>query len=157
MTGKSNFKLVALSAILTMLLVVPALAQGKDGAGEWFKEHRIQMIKQLKLAPDKEKAVIAVGDKYTTQRQELIAGLKKAHADLQAALAAANPDEAKVKELVTTLTTAQDKLFATFKNQRDEELALMTPVEQGKYLLALGKWRQEMISKGKEKAGKGKK
>ena len=33
----------------------------------------------------------------------------------------------------------------------------MTPIEQGKYFLALGKWHHEIISKGKEKAGKGKK
>ncbi len=157
MTGRFNFKLMALCAILTMLLVVPAQAQGKDDAGEKFKERRIQMIKQLKLAPDKEKAVLAVGDKYDAQRRELIANLKKAHADLEAALAPGSPDEAKVKELVTAFTAAQDKLFASLKSQRDEELALMTPVEQGKYFLALGKWRHEMISKGKEKAGKAKK
>ncbi len=157
MTGRFNFRLVALCAILTMLLVVPALAQGKGGPGEKFKERRIQLIKQLKLAPDKEKAVLEVGDKYDTQRRDLIAGLKKAHADLEAALAPPNPDEAKVKELIAASTTAQDKLFASLKSQRDEELALMTPIEQGKYLLALGKWRHEMISKGKEKAGKGQK
>ncbi len=157
MARRFNLKMVALCALLTILLVIPALAQGKAEPGEKFKERRIQMIKQLKLAPDKEKAVLAVGDKYDTQRQELITALKKAHADLEAALAAPSPDEAKVKELITAFTAAQDKLFATLKSQRDEEMALMTPIEQGKYFLALGKWRHEMISQGKEKAGKGKK
>ena len=65
--------------------------------------------------------------------QEIIASIKKANEELQAATAAANPDEAKLKQLVSTLTTAQDKLFASFKSQRDEELALMTPVEQARY------------------------
>ena len=43
-------------------------------------------------------------------------------------------------------------MFATFKNQRDEELALMTPAEQAKYLLTLGQWRQKMMDKRDEKA-----
>lgn len=157
MTGKLNFKLVALCAILTAMMAVPASGQAKDEWGEKFKERKIQMIKALKLAPDKEKAMLAVEDKFAAQRREVIAALKKSQDELQAALAAANPDEAKVKALVSALTGGQDSLFNSFQSQRNEELALMTPIEQGKYLLALGKWRQEMMTKGKEKAGKGKK
>ena len=41
-------------------------------------------------------------------------------------------------------------MFATFKNQRDEEMGLMTAGEQGKYLLEMGNWRQEMMKKMKE-------
>jgi hypothetical protein len=43
-------------------------------------------------------------------------------------------------------------MFTSFKNQRDEELALMTPAEQAKYLIVLGQWRQKMMDKRKEKA-----
>ena len=96
------------------------------------------MIKQLKLAPEKEKAILAVEDKYAGGRTEIMAGVKKADVDLQAALEAADPDEAKVKKLVRAVTACQDKMFISFKNQRDKELALMTPVEQGKYLIMLG-------------------
>ena len=115
------------------------------------------MIKELKLAPEKEKAILAVEDKYARERKEIIAGVKKANDDLQAALAAATPDEAKLKELVSALTAGQDKMFASFKNQRDEELALMTPVEQAKYLLVLGQWRQKMMDKRDKKAAAEKK
>ena len=78
--------------------------------------------------------------------------VKKANEDLQAALAAAKPDEAKLKELVSALTADQDKMFASFKSQRDEELALMTPLEQAKYLIILGQWRQKMMNKRDQKA-----
>jgi hypothetical protein len=71
---------------------------------------------------------------------------------LQAALAAGTPDEAKLKELVSALTAGQDKMFASFKNQRDEELALMTPAEQANYLIILGQWRQKMMDKRDQKA-----
>jgi hypothetical protein len=153
MKGKFNFKLVALCAILSAMLVMPALGQvkvkGEEGAR---KEQKDQMVKEMKLAPEKEKAMLAVGAKYAEERKAIIAGVKKANEDLRAALAAAKPDEAKIKELVSALTAGQDKMFASFKNQRDEELALMTPAEQGKYLLVMGQWRQKMMDKRTKKA-----
>ena len=136
---------------------MPALGQAKGEEAAVYKEKKDQMIKELKLAPEKEKAVLAVEDKYATERKDIVAGVKKANDDLQAALAAANPDEAKLKELVSALTAGQDKIFASFKNQRDEELALMTPVEQAKYLMVLGQWRQKMMNKRDKKAAAGKK
>jgi len=93
-----------------------------------------------------------VEDKYLGERQETIASVKKAYEELQAAAAAANPDEAKLKQLVSTLTAAQDKLFASFKSQRDEELALMTPLEQARYFQVLAQWRQKMMGKRHPKA-----
>jgi Spy/CpxP family protein refolding chaperone len=154
MKGKFNFKLVALCAILSAMLVMPALGQvkvkGEEGAR--VKAQKDQMIKELKLAPEKEKAMLAVGDKYSRERKEIVAGVKKANEDLRAAVGAATPDEAKLKELVSALTAGQDKMFASFKNQRDEELALMTPAEQAKYLLVMGEWRQKKMDKRKQKA-----
>ena len=138
MNGKLNFKLGTLCAILSAMLLMPALGQAKGEAAAGYKEQKDQMIKELKLAPEKEKAVLAVEDKYAKERKDIVAGVKKANDDLQAALAAANPDEAKLKELVSALTAGQDKMFASFKNQRDEELALMTPAEQAEYLIGTG-------------------
>jgi len=148
MSSRFYSKLVALCTILSAMLVVPALGQGKDEAGE-VKE-KAQMIKQLKLTPDKEKAALAMEVKYAKERTELIASMKKSNDDLKASLAAANPDEAKVKGLVSAITTGQDNLFTSFKKQRDEEMALMTPVEQGKYLVAMSQWHQKMMEKSKE-------
>jgi Spy/CpxP family protein refolding chaperone len=152
MKGKFNFKLGALCAILSAMLLIPTLGQAKEGEGARYKEKRNQMIKELKLAPEKEKAILAVEDKYAGERKEIIAGVKKTNEDMQAALKAANPDEAKLKELVSALIAGQDKLFASFKNQRDDELSLMSPVEQAKYLLVLGQWRHKMMGKRNWKA-----
>jgi hypothetical protein len=157
MKGKFNFKLGVLGAILSAMLVMPALGQAKGEEGAQFKEKREQMVKELKLAPEKEKAILAVADKYARERKEIVDGVKKANVDLQAALGAATPDEVKLKELVSALTAGQDKMFASFKNQRDEELALMTPAEQAKYLLTLGQWRQKMMDKRDKKAAEEKK
>ena len=150
MQGKLNFKLGALCAILGAMLLMPALGQAVE-EGAHYKAQKDQIIKELKLAPEKEKAMLAVEDKYARERTDIIAGIKKANDELQAAMAATNPDEAKLKELVSALTTDQDKMFASFKNQRDEELALMTPAEQAKYLIVLGQWRQKMMEQRKKK------
>ena len=152
MKGKFNFKLGALCAILSTMLLMPALGQAKGEEAAVQKDKKDQIIKELKLAPEKEKAILAVEDKYARERKDIIAGVTKANDDLQAMVATAKPDEAKLKELVSALTAGQDKMFASFKNQREEELALMTPAEQAKYLLVLGQWRQKMMDKRDQKA-----
>jgi Spy/CpxP family protein refolding chaperone len=154
MKGKFNFQLGVLCAILALVLVVPALAQPKGEMGGQLKEMKGQILKQLKLAPDKEKAFMAADDKFAAERQKIIAGLKQSQKDLEAALEADKPDPAKINDLVCALTAGQDKLFASFKNQRDEELALLSPVQRGKYLLAMSQWRHQMMEKCmKEEAG----
>jgi hypothetical protein len=157
MKAKLNFKLGALCAILSAMLLMPALVQAKGEEAAIHQAKKDQMIKELKLAPEKEKAVLAVEDKYAAERKEIVAGVKKANDDLQAALTAATPDEAKLKAGVSALTASQDKMFASFKNQRDEELALLTPVEQAKYLMVMGQWRQKMMKKRDQKAAAEKK
>jgi Spy/CpxP family protein refolding chaperone len=146
MKGKFNFKLGTLCAILSAMLVMPALGQAKeDSWGEMHKMRRATAVKELKLSPEKAKDFNAVEEKYAKERQELIERLKKSQAELQNAMAAATPDEAKIKGLVTAIRADQDKMAKSFKSQFDEELALMTPVQQGQYLLTLHKWREEMM------------
>lgn len=151
MSRKFNIKLVAICAVLSAMLVVPALGQDKEAGGARYKAQQDKIIKELKLAPEKEKAVLAVKDKYAKERPDLIANMKKANDELKTALAAATPDEAKVKELVNAVTAGQDNLFGSFKKQREEEMGLMTPIEQGKYLMAMSQWRQKMMEKHKKK------
>ncbi len=142
---KFNFKLGALCAILSAMLLMPALGQAKeDSWGEMHKMRRATAVKELKLSPEKAKDFNAVEEKYAKERQELIERLKKSQTELQTAVAA-TPDEAKLRGLVTAIRADQDKMAQSFKSQLDEELALMTPVQQGQYLLTLHKWREEMM------------
>ena len=146
MKGKANFLSVVISLILTGLFLVPALVQAKeDYWSAMHKMRRATVVKELKLSPEKAKAFNAVEEKYAKDRQELVNRLKKSEAELQTAVAAAPPDEAKIKGLVTAIRADQDKMAQSFKSQFDQELALMTPVQQGQYLLTLHKWREEMM------------
>ena len=147
MKGKLIFKLWALSAILSILLVVPALGQTDEELGKQLKDYKAQTFEQLKLNADKTKALVAVEEKYSKQRGEIVDNSKKAWDALQAGLAAANPDEAKVKGLVKAYIDAQSKLFSSFREELDAELAQMSPVQQGKYLVAMEAWRQKCMPK----------
>jgi hypothetical protein len=150
MKGKLIFKLGVLSTILSVLLVVPALgqtAQTNEELGKQLKDYKAQTLKELKIAQDKEKALMAVEDKYSLMRGEIVESSKKAWDNLQAALAAPNPDEGKVKWAVAAYIDAQGKLFQSYRSELDEELAQMSPIQQGKYLVAMEKWRQQCMPK----------
>lgn len=150
MKGRLIVKLGALCTILSFLLVMPALGQTgqtNEALGKQLKDYKANILKELKVSPDKEKALVAVEEKYSLQRGEIVDNSKKAWDTLQAALAAPKSDEAKVKEAVAAYIDAQAKLFTSFKQQLDEELAQMSPVQQGKYLVAMEKWRQQCMPK----------
>ena len=144
MKGKLIFKLGALSTILSFLLVIPALGQLNEDLGKKLCAYKAQTLKELKIAPDKEKKLLALEEKCVVAREKIIADLKKCKEDLEAALAVASPDEAKVKGLVNAFTAAQLDLFNSFRNELNEEMAQMTPLQQGKYLMAMERWRQDM-------------
>ena len=140
MKGKSHFLSSAIFLILTSLLLVPALGQAKEDS--WAEKHKMRraaLVKELKLSPEKAKDFNAVEEKYAKDRQELVARLKKSQAELQKALAAATPDEAKIKDLVDAIRADQEKMGKSFQSQKDDDLALMTPVQQGRYLMLLHK------------------
>jgi hypothetical protein len=147
MKGNLIFKLGALSIILSFLLVVPVLGQTDEELGKQLKEYKAQTFKDLKVNPDQEKALVAIEEKFSTARGQLVDSSKKAWDDLQAALAEATPNEAKVKEGVKAYIDGQTKLFNSFRGELDEEMAQMSPVQQGKYLGAMERWRQKCMPK----------
>ena len=150
MKGKLIFKLGALSTMLSFLLVVPALGQTgqtNEELGKQLKDYKAKIYEEIKASPDQEKKLAAVEEKASVSAGEIVDGSKKAMDNLQAVLAAAKPDEAKVKEAVSAHIAAQAKLFTSFRSELDEELALMNPIQQGKYLVAMEKWRQQCMPK----------
>jgi len=42
-----------------------------------------------------------------------------------------NPDEARVKDLVSAIIATQAKLLTSFETERDERMARMTAIQQG--------------------------
>jgi Spy/CpxP family protein refolding chaperone len=134
----------------TLVLLVAALlltfgnfqAQAAPAAGHYKLEWE-KLIKELDLTPEKAAEFQAIGAKYSQTRASLIEKLKQNETDLEKAVAGPKPDEAKIKELVPVLISDHNQLFESFKAQRQEEMTLLTPLQQAKYLLALKRWHEE--------------
>jgi Spy/CpxP family protein refolding chaperone len=154
MKAPKNVRILALWIMGVALLLLPPVNMAQAKGGGWERmQGQIKIMKdlnKLKLGPEKEAALLALNQKYAKERRELAAGLKKKRGALRAALAAAPPDEGKIKGLVNAASAAQDKLLASFKMERDEAMALMTPVQQAQFILVMDNWYQEMM-KGSEK------
>jgi Spy/CpxP family protein refolding chaperone len=148
MNRKCSFRLWILVLAIGAALMLPAMGPAKEPmAGNRHKEWGAKLAKELKLSPEVEKKFVTLYDKYEKSRKEIYDQLRKFQDELKGVLSAPKPDEAKVKSLVKNIVGAQNKLLNTFKSQRDEELALLKPVEQGRYLEVLHKWRMEMYKK----------
>lgn len=148
-----NFWLAAVGFLLAVSLLTPGLGQAKEERGSNPGVQKEKMAQDLGLTPDKAKDFLAVGERYDRSRKEIIEGIKKNEEELEKAMAAPQPDGAKITGLVAAITAGHSKLWETFRVQRQEEMALLTPVQQGRFLMALKKWHQEMCEKY-EKQGK---
>jgi Spy/CpxP family protein refolding chaperone len=140
-----------LSLVVAAALLVPNLVLAKDKGWEHYKERKMQIIKTMNLSPEKAKEFEAIDEKYTKDRKGIFSDLRKNASDLKQAFSMASPDEVKVKGLVNTFSTLQDNLFESYKAQRGAELALLTPLQQGRYLLALGQLRHELMEEHEHK------
>ena len=147
MKGKVIFKVGLLCAILSLVLVVPVLGQTDVELGKQLKEYKAQVYKDLKLDAKQTKDLLAVEDKCSMQRAEIVEASKKAWDDLLAALKENKPDDKKITKMVSAYINEQGKLFNSFSSQLNEELALMSPVQQGNYLVAMEKWREKGMPK----------
>jgi len=155
MKRKRDIWLMGLMLILTAALLAPGLALAKEeGKDHQWGVEREKLAKDLGLSPEKTKEFLAVGEKYDKSRKELFDLLKKNEGDLEKVMAEPKPNEAKVKELVDALAAGHDNLVASFKAQRQAEMALLTPVQQGRFLLALKKWHEEMCARYQKKEEK---
>jgi Spy/CpxP family protein refolding chaperone len=148
MKRQTGFRFLKAALLVAMALLVlgPGQVLGDPGAS-YSSLERATLIKELGLAAEQTKAFQAVGDKFDKIREGIVAGLETKESDLEKALAAPKPDEQKIKGLVAVITQGHDRLFQSLKEQRQEEMALLTPVQQGKFVLILKKWHENMREK----------
>jgi Spy/CpxP family protein refolding chaperone len=140
----NDFWRLALVLLMAAMLLTPGTGQAQsEPAGGHYKLEWEKLVKELNLTPKKAAEFQAIGAKYSQTRQGLIETLKNNEAELEKAVATPQPDEAKINKLVPEIISGHNQLFESFKVQRQEEMTLLTPVQQAKYLLALKKWHEE--------------
>ena len=143
MKSKKDFWLMWVGLLLVVALLAPSLGQAQEKREGGYSELQQKLVKELNLTPDRAKEFQAVGQKYEQSRVEVIGRIEANDSELEKAVTAPQPDAAKINELVAAAIAGQDKLFETFKAQRQEEMALLTPLQKGKFLIALKKWHHE--------------
>ena len=154
MAGKIKLKLLVVGVALSFLMGIPSLAPAKEEGQTETQAFRAHLLKTLNFRPDKARKFIQLEEKYDRIRQEAIERINKSAVQLEKLLSDKKPDEGKLKELTTAIASDQDILVNTYKGRRDETMAILTPVDQGKFLLASWKWQQKLLAKyGKPKTG----
>ena len=151
MQGKVNLRSGVLWIIFGASIMLSSLHLAQANSGGWKgMQEKLKIIKEfqiLDLSPDRAAALLALNQKYDQERQGLLATLKQCRQDLQAALAASAPNEAQIKDLVQAANAAQDKLLISIQHERNEAMALMTPIQQGRFFMILDNWFQKMVRK----------
>ena len=153
--GNTNLKLLVVGVVLGVLVGIPSVAPAKEEGQIDNKAFREHLIKTLNLRPDKARIFIKVEEKFDRIRHEALERINKSAAQLEKLLSGEKGNEGKVKELTTAMAADQDILVNTYKGRRDETMAILTPVQQGEYLLATWKWQQKLLEKyGRQKTVK---
>jgi Spy/CpxP family protein refolding chaperone len=136
---------MCLGLLFVVALLLPSLGQASGKPrGSPSGTEKGKFLRELGLTSEQTRAFLAIDDKFDQTRDGIIEGIKNNESELEQALSSPTPDEVKIKGLVAAITRGHDQLFQTFKAQRQEEMALLTPIQQGRFLLALKKWHQEM-------------
>jgi Spy/CpxP family protein refolding chaperone len=152
--GNTNLKLLVVGVVLGVLVGIPSVAPAQEEGQSDNKAFREHLIKTLNLRPDKARIFINVEEKFDRIRHEALERINKSAAQLEKLLTGEKANEGKVKELTTAMAADQDILVNTYKGRRDETMAILTPVQQGEYLLATWKWQQKLLDKyGRQKTG----
>jgi Spy/CpxP family protein refolding chaperone len=140
----NGFCRMALGLLMAATLLTPGNCPAQpQSPGSHHKLEWEKLAKELDLTSEKARQFQAIGAKYSQTRESLVEKLQKNETDLEKAVAGPKPDEDKIKELVPAIIADHNQLFESFKMQRQEEMTLLTPVQQAKYLLALKKWYEE--------------
>ena len=154
MAGNTNLKLLVVGVVLSVLVGTPSLAPAKEEGQSDSEAFQVHLVKILNLRPDKARIFMQIEEKYDRIRQEALERINKSSEQLDELLSGGKPDEGKLKELTTAIASDQDILVNTYKARRDETKAMLTPIQQGEYLLAAWKRQQKILGKyGKPKTG----
>ncbi len=152
--------------ILMILLLAgfPSLVKAADphGSAAALNQDGLREIKRRNLAPAlgvEQRTVdrlVEVGSRYQPTRQRLRQEMMAEWRRLQQALKQSPPQEAQIKALLDNIHQKRMALLELNQRQLDEEMALLTPVQQARYLDFLMKLRKQLVREARRlKTGPG--
>ena len=81
--------------------------------------------------------LLAIDQRYKPQRHQLISEMKNDWRRLQQVMRQAQPPESEVKTLLGNMRHKRLEMLQLQQRQGDEEMALLTPLQQARYLMYL--------------------
>lgn len=142
-----------LGVLGSMLVFASGSASAQEtsvGAATSEAQRRIQILRAweitraLKLSPDEAAKVLTVLATYDEKRREALSKMRGASKNLRKLTRTKTPDEPGVKAEVDTYLSARDSLNQAVREEFDELRKLLSPLQQGKYLLAQAKFRRTL-------------
>lgn len=124
-----------------MLAAAPALAQLGGGLGGF--QGRLLEIKRSQLGPalgvdqrtvDK---LLEIDQRYKPLKEQLIREIRAELAHLHQAMNQPSPSEAEVNAILTNMRRKKREMLNLQERKDQEEMAILTPVQQARYLIYL--------------------
>ena len=139
--------------VLTLALAASApltLAQPVKGPGSFQNE--LQQVKRSQLGPilgvDQRTVdrLLMLDQKYTPLKEQARRKAKDAFGQLQQLMRNPSPPEAEVRALLDSLLRHEQETINLKQRQTEEERAILTPVQQARYILYLQQMMKEARS-----------
>jgi Spy/CpxP family protein refolding chaperone len=128
-----------LGLMLAGMVAAPwALAQQSGGFQDKFQEvKRSQMGPALGVDQRTVNQLLAIDQRYQPTRHQLIMDSKAQFQRLQQVMNQPNPPDQEVRTILTNLKQKQREIEGLKQRQDEEEMAILTPVQQARYILYL--------------------
>jgi hypothetical protein len=113
---------------------------GKEFGGGGFQDRFLE-VKRNQLGPAlgvnqrTVEQLLAIEARYKPQRQQMISGMMNDWRRLEQAMTQASPSEQEIKNLLSNLRQRKEAMHNLQQRQGDEEIAILTPVQQARYLI----------------------
>jgi len=134
-------KILFLFLGLTLAAASPAWGQpaGTFGAGGF--QDRLLEVKRSQLGPalgvnqQIVDQLLAIEARYKPLRRQMITGMMNDWRRLEQAMTQASPSEQEIKTILSSLRQRKEAMQNLQQRQGDEEIAILTPVQQARYLI----------------------
>lgn len=128
-----------------------ALAQPGGGVGGGFQE-RFREIKRTQMGPalgvnqQTVDQLLQIEQRYRPQRHQMILEAKTEFQRLEQALNQPNPSNQEIKAILDNIKRKEQEINALKQRQDVDEMAILTPVQYGKYIMYQKKLMREARS-----------
>jgi Spy/CpxP family protein refolding chaperone len=128
---------------LTLATANLAWGQTRHGFGDGDFQDRFLEVKRTQLGPalgvnqQTVDRLLAIDARYKPVRHQLVTGMRSDMQRLQQLMSQPSPPEAEIKPLLAEMKRKRLEMLNLQQRKDDEETALLTPMQQARYLMYL--------------------